>query len=44
MLLNSGIPGEEITMANVRNVLEAAKIVRKFVRGKLGLEKQKKLL
>lgn len=37
-------PGDEITNLEVRKALNAAKKVRKFVRGKLGLEKQQKLL
>ena len=37
-------PGEQIELSDVRAALDAAKKVRKFVRGKLGLEKQKRLL
>ncbi|MBI5476355.1 MAG: HEPN domain-containing protein [Ignavibacteriales bacterium] len=37
-------PGEEISRLNISEALEVATKVRKFVRGKLGLEKQKRLL
>jgi HEPN domain-containing protein len=37
-------PGEKIEPSDVRTALDAAKKVRRFVRGKLGLEKQKGLL
>lgn len=37
-------PGEEITKDDVKTAIVAIKKVRKFVRGKLGLEKQRRLL
>lgn len=37
-------PGEEITKDDVKTAIAAIKKVRKFVRGKLGLEKQRRLL
>jgi HEPN domain-containing protein len=37
-------PGEKIELSDVRAALAAVKKVRRFVRGKLGLEKQKRLL
>ena len=37
-------PGDQIEPSDVRAALDAAKKVRRFVRGKLGLERQKKLL
>ncbi|MDI6765804.1 MAG: HEPN domain-containing protein [Bacteroidota bacterium] len=37
-------PGEELSRLNIKEAVEAAKIVRKFIRSKLGLEKQKRLL
>lgn len=37
-------PGERIELSEARVALDAAKKVRRFIRGKLGLESQKKLL
>lgn len=37
-------PGEEISSYDVRKAINAVKKVRKFVREKLGLEKQRRLL
>lgn len=37
-------PGETIQRATVRKAYEAAKVVRQFVRAKLGLERQRSLL
>jgi HEPN domain-containing protein len=37
-------PGEEISRLNISEALGAALKIRRFIRGKLGLEKQKRLL
>lgn len=37
-------PGDEISKEDVKTAIAAVKKVRKFVRGKLGLEKQRRLL
>lgn len=37
-------PGEEYTFTEIRTALASTKKIRRFVRGKLGLEKQRRLL
>ena len=37
-------PGEVVFVSEVRSAFNAAKLVRQFVRGKLGLESQRRLL
>lgn len=37
-------PGAEIAASDVKDAIRAVKLVRKFVRGKMDLEKQRKLL